>query len=317
MKKKLLLYVFGFTVTVVVASAVPSTSFVLVAHAQTSTKTSSPTFTPEVPIPGVFDKPTPIDSSLAARYIRAVYIYFIWVVGLMAVAMVIFGGIKWVSAAGNPGAINDARATINNAIIGLIIALTSVTLLNIINPDFIKLQLPDFSVVQTKYVDGAYVPQICNQSLKVDCGQMLATNPGKNPLVYCLGAKCNSGYVCSVDTKTTSDGKTSYVPALGCINSTNVVFKTAVSAEAPLSYQYTDISGQHVVPVSTMKFTGTSNGLPSCGYASAGIDITSYCPKGSCYMTGTKAQFPTNPIDLGPVGTVGAGTIANNFNCTL
>ena len=111
------------------------------AFAQTTTQgsTTKPTiFTPEIPLPGFAGGP--VTGTTIAQYIRAVFVYFIWIVGLMAVAMVVYGGIKWVAAAGNPGVINDARATINNAIIGLIIALTSVLLLNTINPDLTKFQ---------------------------------------------------------------------------------------------------------------------------------------------------------------------------------
>ena len=101
-----------------------------------ATPKSVPTiFSPEVTIPGLFDKDVEVTGETIGQYIRAVFVYFIWIVGVLAVVMVIYGGIKWVAAAGNPGRINDARDQVNSAIIGLIIALTSVLLLTIINPN--------------------------------------------------------------------------------------------------------------------------------------------------------------------------------------
>lgn len=104
-------------------------------NGQTATNT---TFTPELDLPGVFSGPQTSDSSLLAKYLRAIFIYFIWVVGIIAGAMIVYAGVKWISAAGNPGRIKDARETLNSAIIGVIIALTSVLLLSIIDPRLTK-----------------------------------------------------------------------------------------------------------------------------------------------------------------------------------
>ncbi len=102
------------------------------------TESTAITFTPEIPIPGIFSGLTNITSTSIGTYIRAIFIFFIWSVGILATVMVIYGGIKWVAAAGNPGRINDARDVINNAIIGVLIALSSVVLLNTINPNLVN-----------------------------------------------------------------------------------------------------------------------------------------------------------------------------------
>lgn len=104
-------------------------------------------FKPEVPLPNFVGGPVSADT--LTQYIRALFIAFIGVVGILATVMVIYGGVKWVAAAGNPGRINDARDIINNAIIGVIIALTSVVLLNLING-----RLTDFSGITLIPVTG-------------------------------------------------------------------------------------------------------------------------------------------------------------------
>lgn len=91
-------------------------------------------FLPEITIPGLLDSEWVIDGTSIAQYIRVIFIFFVWAVGAIAIVMVIYGGIRWVAAAGNPGRINDARDIINSAVIGVIIALSSIVLLNIINP---------------------------------------------------------------------------------------------------------------------------------------------------------------------------------------
>lgn len=109
----------------------------ILVHAQaTEAPTTEPiTFTPEIPIPGLLSGESTITGTSIVSYVRAIFILFIWTVGILATVMVIYGGIKWVAAAGNPGRINDARDIINNSIIGVIIALASIVLLNIINPN--------------------------------------------------------------------------------------------------------------------------------------------------------------------------------------
>lgn len=88
-------------------------------------------FEPEVPLPQFVGGA--ISADTFAQYLRAVFITFIWSVGGLAVVMIIFGGVRWVAAAGEPARINQAREIINNALIGLIIALVSVVLLNLIS----------------------------------------------------------------------------------------------------------------------------------------------------------------------------------------
>lgn len=132
------------------------------------------TFTPEVPLPGVFEGEQDADDTLLSRYIRAIFIYFIWTVGILATVMVIYGGLRWVSAAGNPAQIKEARDIIDNAIIGVIIGLVSVVLLNIINPKLTTLELPTLSSIKEESLclKRTYSNHyICKGSIEVPCGE--------------------------------------------------------------------------------------------------------------------------------------------------
>lgn len=132
--------------------AVPESTAQPVSTSTTVKKPTDPiTFTPELTIPGLLDGTWTIDASSIAEYIRVLFIGFVWSVGAIATVMVMYGGIKWVAAAGNPGRINDARDIINNAIIGIVIALSSVVLLNIINPN-----LTSFTGLNVKGIQKEY-----------------------------------------------------------------------------------------------------------------------------------------------------------------
>ncbi|MFH1551531.1 MAG: hypothetical protein ABIC36_01465, partial [bacterium] len=53
-----------------------------------------------------------------------------------AVIMLIIGGMRYITAVGNPSAIGDAKDIITNAIIGLILALLSWVFISAINKYF-------------------------------------------------------------------------------------------------------------------------------------------------------------------------------------
>lgn len=108
-------------------------------------------FDPEIPLPDFAGGA--VTNTTFYEYLVAVFRYFMILVGVLATVMVVYGGIKWVAAAGNPGRINDARDTINSAIIGIIIALTSVVLLNLISPQFTQFRGLTISQVEPKLLN--------------------------------------------------------------------------------------------------------------------------------------------------------------------
>ena len=102
-------------------------------------------FTPNVPIPGLFEGTITVDGTLISRYVKAVYVYFVWIVGILATVMVMYGGIQWVTAAGNSSRIENAKQTMNGAFIAIVLTLTSFLLLRLINPALVK--ITDLSIL--------------------------------------------------------------------------------------------------------------------------------------------------------------------------
>ena len=181
-----------------------------------TTNVSADDFTPEIPLPGLFEGAQRTDNNLMAHYIRAIYIYFVWTVSIVAVIMVMYGGIRWVTAAGNPGQIKDARDIIDSAVIGVIIALASIVLLNIINPRLTNLYVPGLAKVKPttptygtfnatlQCWEGLGCPVGWNQVTAEQCGIINTVNPGTPACGYAAdGTPTAWGICCRGTTKDT------------------------------------------------------------------------------------------------------------------
>jgi len=102
------------------------------------TPTPTPTgYEPLVKIPGVPDGVVDI-----SKYIIGIYDFLLSIVGIVAVAMLIIGGMKYITAAGSGGAVSSAKETIKDALLGLVLALLSAVIVSTINPDVLYLRQP-------------------------------------------------------------------------------------------------------------------------------------------------------------------------------
>ncbi len=69
-----------------------------------------------------------------ADYIKALYTYGIGSLIILAVIVMMIGGVVWLTAAGNEQRISDAKQWINGSLFGIVIAVSSYMILTIINP---------------------------------------------------------------------------------------------------------------------------------------------------------------------------------------
>ncbi|MEK7637082.1 MAG: pilin [Patescibacteria group bacterium] len=211
------------------------------------------TFKPELTIPGLLEGVWNISDTTIAEYIRVIFVAFVWAVGILATVMVVYGGIKWVAAAGNPGRINDARGIINDAIIGVLIALVSVVLLNTINP-----RLTSFRGIGLSYIDKELASYLNNLLTSVGelprCTKKLVAG---EPSKACSGPTAGAGENGAVD--------------YGCIDLNAVIqyvarkdkdldafaIKAIIAIESPKTTQGQPFSGPE---------GKTDNGQPGPGY---------------------------------------------------
>ncbi|MDQ1283822.1 MAG: hypothetical protein QG620_170 [Patescibacteria group bacterium] len=74
-------------------------------------------------------------------YILAIYRFGLWTVGIAALLMISVGGYMYITSAGNNAQTGKAKGIITDAIIGVLLALTSYLLLYTINPDLVQIKI--------------------------------------------------------------------------------------------------------------------------------------------------------------------------------
>ncbi len=99
-----------------------------------------------VPIPGLnkFLSPTKIADDIniyfLSEYINAMYSWLLGVAALVAVVMIMLGGLQYVLAAGQAKAIGSAKTRITNAITGLVLLLAAYNIAYLIDPNTTSLK---------------------------------------------------------------------------------------------------------------------------------------------------------------------------------
>lgn len=75
------------------------------------------------------------------NFIRYLFNFGIAIAGLAAFVSFVYGGVRYVTSAGNPGGISDAKDQIKASLLGLVLLLGSWLLLTTINPQLVILQI--------------------------------------------------------------------------------------------------------------------------------------------------------------------------------
>lgn len=81
------------------------------------------------------------------NYIKAIYNYALIIVGILAVIVLMIGGIIWLTSAGNSEKISQAKSWITGALTGLILMFLSYTILKTINPQLVSLRVPGIQTI--------------------------------------------------------------------------------------------------------------------------------------------------------------------------
>ena len=74
------------------------------------------------------------------------YAFIVGIAGLAAFVMIVWGGIQWMTSAGNTGGTIAAKEKIQKALLGLLLILISFIILQIINPELVVLQDPTLTL---------------------------------------------------------------------------------------------------------------------------------------------------------------------------
>ena len=74
-------------------------------------------------------------STNLSSYLEAVFAFGISIAGILAVTMIVIGGIQYLTAYGNTGMVTNAKNRITQALLGLLLAIGAWLILYTINPD--------------------------------------------------------------------------------------------------------------------------------------------------------------------------------------
>ncbi len=107
------------------------------------------------PIPYYGSQLVPGEGIGLSTYLEAVFAFGISIAGILAVAMIVIGGIQYMTAYGNSSAVENAKDRITQALLGLLLAVAAWLILYTINPDLAKGKLtvppiPTQSISQIK-----------------------------------------------------------------------------------------------------------------------------------------------------------------------
>ena len=115
--------------------------------ATTACFATASSYIPLEPLPGASTEGgTPEPVSLT-EYLELVFAFGISIAGILAVTMIVIGGIQYITAYGNPGMVTNAKNRITQALLGLLLAVGAWLILYTINPDLAKgkLTIPPIS----------------------------------------------------------------------------------------------------------------------------------------------------------------------------
>lgn len=113
-----------------------------------------------------------------AEYISGIYKYAVAIVSIIAIVMIMVGGLRWLTAGGNASAIGGAKEMISGAVIGLFLVLGSYTVLYTVNPDLVN-----FKNLQIKLIEKQTIGYL-NILSDSEYGRITGeSNPGKEKIV--------------------------------------------------------------------------------------------------------------------------------------
>ncbi len=116
-------------------------------------------------------------------YVNTVYKYLLGISGLVAIVMIMIGGVQYVTSVGG-GSVSAAKERIQHAVVGLILLFSAALILQTVNPRLLTLQPPRLPTI--KRIELVDPNASCEALLKPD-------RAGK---VYTLAGKATNGTNC-------------------------------------------------------------------------------------------------------------------------
>ena len=131
---------------------------------------SSSAFAWEVEYPGLPPSPNLSD------YLLYIFNLAIFLGGIVALLMIVIGGIEYMTSAGNVARMSDAKDRILKAVLGLVLLFCSYVILSVINPELTLVKLPFIAPLKISEKEGlAYNLRVTDMRLQASQAQVEAT----------------------------------------------------------------------------------------------------------------------------------------------
>lgn len=101
-------------------------------------------------VPGVEVVPKTVEGTILPDYVRYIFNFAIWIVGALAFGALVYGGIKYLTSAGSPIKMREAKDRIFAAFLGLIILFSSYLILTTINPQLVIFEVSGLKKVEVE-----------------------------------------------------------------------------------------------------------------------------------------------------------------------
>ena len=151
----------------------------------------------EVPIPGLTTTCLPA----LPDYISAIYNFALMIIGIVCFGALLYGGFRYLTSAGKPTAMADAKDQIFSAILGMIILFSAYLILKTINPELIVLSQPGVQGCRTK--EDCKAGEECVLGICVYYAPVTTTTLPQLPSLWNLG--CSNYDLDKESCETTTD----------------------------------------------------------------------------------------------------------------
>jgi hypothetical protein len=124
------------------------------------------------------------------------YWFALLISGILAFGAIVYGGIKYALASGNPSGQSEGKEWIMGALWGILLLAGAYLILNVVNPELTKCELPQLSQLQTS---NSTSDQSCQNQFGPNSIWLGKTLPGDT---FPTGCICKDGYKWNTDGTT-------------------------------------------------------------------------------------------------------------------
>lgn len=107
-------------------------------------------------VPGTV-APTTVEGTQLPEYVKYIFNFAIALAGLVAFGVLVWGGIRYLTSAGDPSKLSDTKDQIFAAFLGLIILLSSYLILTTINPQLVIFEIKEITGVEVRPTPGVWL----------------------------------------------------------------------------------------------------------------------------------------------------------------